>query len=266
MTPTEAAGLIAQHKPEWYAHFEQEKSAKTYYLLMSDIGHEIVDDAVEHQNIERIYKVFHTIENILEQINFKDHIDASSLIGAGMFEAMHSTAMVPRDFLNQFMGTRTLKFWQGIIEGWRGKGIRTLSMCERVITYGLSRVEIDWQQRAEKLLVDNLQDTHHPLRMHWQGGSLLQEEVISPKRSKQALRFFSPLIAEQALGYRPKIAQKITGFDTPYAVIKTTTASLYKLDIIVGNPVGEIIPQRYARTSKGACYTLNTAWEEILNV
>jgi hypothetical protein len=268
MTPTEAMELITRHKPEWYAEFERLKAEGHYYVFIAEIGHEIVDDAAEYQNLERIYKVFHTIEGILEQINFKDHIDVSSLIGAGMFEVMHDTTMVPRDFLDQFMGERTLKFWKGIIEGWYGKGIRTLSMYERIILNdSLAMLDIKWLQRGERLVVDNRKDWNHTrsLRMHWQEESLQQKEVITPERSKQLLSFFRPLIAERALGYKPNLDPQLTGFDTPYAIIKMDDSS-YKSEITIGNLVGEIIPQRYVCTSRGHCYALDTSWEKILQL
>lgn len=268
MTPTEAMEKITRHKPEWYAEFERLKAEGHYYVFIAEIGHEIVDDAAEYQNLERIYKVFHTIEGILEQINFKDHIDVSSLIGAGMFEVMHDTTMVPRDFLDQFMGERTLKFWKGIIEGWYGEGIRTLSMYERIILNdSLVMVDIKWLQRGERLVVDNRKDWNHTrsLRMHWQEGGLQQKEVITPERSKQILSFFRPLIAERALGYKPKLDPQLTGFELPYAIIKMNNSS-YKSEITIGNPVGEIIPQRYAHTSRGHCYALGTGWEKILQL
>lgn len=266
MTPTEVMEQIAQHDLHWYERFLEEKPWESYYLLIAEIGRDMTDDMVARQDLERVYKVFCCVEKMLNQLNADDHLDAISLIGAGLLESMHSKLMLPRDFLDQFMGETTLNSWRGSLEGWYG--VRSLSAYERIlVNRPLTRIEIEWCNANTRLVIDSHTNETAPQteRIYSQPTQVIHKEWLTPERSERVLNFFGVLLAEKSLGFVSEVDSRAMGFEAPYAILKINMFTEYK-EITVGNPVGEIIPQRYIVTNQDRIYTLADTWEGILQV
>jgi hypothetical protein len=224
----------------------------------------MIDDMVARQDLERVYKVFCCVEKMLNQLNADDHLDAISLIGAGLLESMHSKLMLPRDFLDQFMGETTLASWRGSLEGWYG--VRSLSAYERIlVNRAMTRIEIEWCTKGASLVVDSHKNepNRQTERIYSQPTQAIQTEWLSPERSEQVLSFFGVLLAEKSLGFVSEVDSRAMGFETPYAILKINVPTEY-IEITVGNPVDEIIPQRYVVTNQDRIYTLADTWEGIL--
>ncbi|MNJ91936.1 Ankyrin repeats (3 copies) [compost metagenome] len=133
MTNSEIIKTICAHNPAW------EKSWKTSgleYPVIAEIGTELVRNVAKEKHLGRVCAVFEDIEKMLGSLSGKKHIEGRSLIGAGMFEAMQNTALSEfkskqMDAMDDFFGPVSLKLWQDLIEGWYGKGIRSLTQLDR---------------------------------------------------------------------------------------------------------------------------------------
>lgn len=264
ITSEEVIERLARFCPEW----EEASKDELQYILIAEMGRDIIDAAANRRHLDKIYYFYRELEDILELIDPVNNNPPWSLVGAGMFEAMFSTAMYPRDFLNQFMGEITYDFWTGMIEGWYGKGIRSLSAYERVVhNQQPSTVEITWFRSEESLKLDKKGDwvDQQTTKTYTKQGQIIQEIIISREESDRHFNLFNPLMAEQALGWvnTPKpLDTSHMGFDTPYAQIDIEGGAGAD-KIIVGNPVWEIIPQYYALVDDRQVFTLGFEWEEV---
>ena len=122
--PKQALKKICEHRAHWMQAFKQPDMLP--YLLCVEIGHEIVLDIQANNNVAQLKATFATIEQILA--NTKD-IQVISLMVAGLFSAMQNKAyddLNPPDQINNFLGRVSLQHWEDYIEGWTGKGIRTI--------------------------------------------------------------------------------------------------------------------------------------------
>jgi len=115
---------ICQHKENWFLAFE--KPDMLSYLLIAEIGREIVEEVKLGNNKKQLSPIFDTIEEILKNTN---DINVTSLIVAGMFNAMQNKAydeLNPPDIVSNYLGKESLRHWEEYIEGWTGKDIRTI--------------------------------------------------------------------------------------------------------------------------------------------
>ena len=180
---------------------------------------------------------------------------------------MFSTQMYPRDFLNQFMGKVTYRFWTSMIEGWFGQGIRSLSAYERIVhNQQPSGLEITWFDSGECVRLEKTgewgqRQTHKTFLKHQQ---IVSEGIISSEESNRILGLFYPLLAEQVLGEintQKPLESSYLEFDNPYASIQLKGGAGAQ-KIVIGKPLLEVIPQRYALADDQIVYTLNNDWEQ----
>lgn len=123
--PKEALKKICQYRKPWIKAFEKQDMLP--YLLCVEIGNEIIEDIALNRNTQELKSIFTTIEEIYKST---EDIEVTSLITAGLFSAMQNKAyddLNPPDLVNNYLGPESLKHWGDYIEGWSGKGIRTIS-------------------------------------------------------------------------------------------------------------------------------------------
>lgn len=218
MTTTEVLQRIVNHLPEWQSSLEKESSMG--YLIIAEIGREMMHNLIEDKNLELVKVVFQTVEEILEENS--GNIEVTSLIGAGMFEAIqnnfYDTKARP-DLMREFLPPKSLKFWEDIIEGWTGHGIRTIE---------------DWR----RVLVNGSIDS---FKVHF----LKSQEIFEFNQDQaKSILNISPFMAEQHIGWTYHIdIQDFMGFTELYAKIyiqKTDTT-----EIIVGNTVENYSQERF---------------------
>lgn len=133
MTNSEILKTICVHNPDWEKSWH---TLGTDYPVIAEIGTEIINDVAKDRNAERTQAVFQDVETILKQAAAENNSEGRSLIGAGMFESMHSYALSqfkPKqmDAMEAYLGPLSLQLWQDLLEGWYGKGIRSLVRLDR---------------------------------------------------------------------------------------------------------------------------------------
>lgn len=137
LTSREALKLICKHKPKWLETFNENELME--YIFIAEIGREIIDNIAQRKDQNLIKEVFKTIESILSDCT----IDASTLIGAGLFEAMQSAAC---DILDQpdtkdYIFEKSQKLWHDIMGGWRDEGVITIDDIQEKLRINAYQVD-----------------------------------------------------------------------------------------------------------------------------
>lgn len=133
MTNAEIIKIICAHNPDWEKSWEK---SGLEYSVIAEIGMEIIRDVARGKKLERVQSVFEDIEKLLQNLCGNKDVEGRSLIGAGMFENMHRYALSqfkPKQMgaMDAYLGPVSMKLWEDLLEGWYGKGIRTLTQLDR---------------------------------------------------------------------------------------------------------------------------------------
>lgn len=190
------------------------------YINVANLGNEVVYFASNGRKIKEVEAFFRIVEDILLENQTKQDLEISSFIGAGLFEAMQSSAyskLKPPDLLNKFMGQHSLKLWGDIIEGWIGVGIRTIDQWKRVLVDRL----------PQKVLIEIF---HQTLRIE-----------ITPENTQKLPR----LLYERKIDRSDELSDM--GFDTPFANIIFYFGDDQKTEtLVLGNPIKANSKNHYA--------------------
>lgn len=197
------------------------------YLLIADIGSEIIGFIEENENLDLVKKVFGLIEDFL----LEDNIELSSLLIAGMFNRMQTevyTKFVNPDAIDIFFGSRTLQAWGDYIEGHMGNGFRSIESWRKILIQkggGTQKIQFQFLKPPREFTLD-------------------YESV-----SKIGLL---PLLAEKTISWKKNAGKPFMGLKTPYA--KITIESWYYPDmtynevLVIGNKAKQISGGRYIKT------------------
>ncbi len=131
MTDAQVMKRICSFSKNWEETWEKER---LNYIVIAIIGRELIEDVSKQRNLERVNDVLKEVESIL--LNAQQNI--LSLIGAGLFEAMQIEALntfttKSMDIMDNYLGPRSLIMWKDIIEGWNGKGIRSIEDSSKIM-------------------------------------------------------------------------------------------------------------------------------------
>jgi hypothetical protein len=197
------------------------------YLLISDIGSEIISFIQENENLDLIKKVFGIIEEFLQE----DNIELSSLIIAGMFNRMQNEVyrkFENPDCINVFFGKRSLQAWEDYIEGHLGYGFRSITSWRKILIQaggGTHKIRFQFFKSPRDFT--------------------LEYETVT----KIGLL---PLLAEKTISWNNTAGKPFMGLKSPYA--KITIESWYYPDMtynevmMIGNRAKEISGGRYIKT------------------
>lgn len=192
------------------------------YIRIADLGREVVYDIAKGRNLKLIKTFFVGLEEIL--VEYEGDIAVTSLIGAGLFEAMQAAiyhSALPTNLIEKHLGKKGLLFWGDIIEGWCGKGVRTVDAWKRILVSGM----------IEKVLIEL--------------ANVRFEIHLTP--SSSFMQTFPPLLFEQKM---EKITEKSLlterGIATPFGRIIFFTANKPQKEILIGNKISETETIRFA--------------------
>lgn len=208
---------------EWQKRYVENEHYGAY-VRIADLGREIVHDVSKGKNTKLIKAFFLCLEEVLVQ-NEGD-IAIYSLIGAGLFEAMQAAAyrsLQPPNLLERYMNEKSLRVWGDILEGWNGKGIRTIDAWRRILV----------SETIQKMVIE-LPDVHFELNPNTQNSNAIQG--------------LPPLLFEQKIGKITDTSlSEENGFSAPFArIILFFSHSQNKKKIIIGNKISENSQTRFA--------------------
>lgn len=192
------------------------------YVRIADLGREIVYDIAKGRNLKLIKTFFVCLEEILAE--YEGDIAVTSLIGAGLFEAMQAAAYssaLPTNLVEKHLGKKGLVFWGNIIEGWCGKGVRTIDAWRRILVSGM----------IEKVVIEL---------------TSVKFEILATS-SANGMPTLPPLLFEQKIG---EIIQKNSlvemGIISPFARILFFAANKLQKEVTIGNKTAEMEKSRFA--------------------
>jgi hypothetical protein len=123
-------------RPEWRdraAHILSDKGLPT--VDIAGLGRELFDDVRRGKRAAELKAAFSCIEMGLAQGD--DH--TRNLIVVGLFESLQNRAyadLEPPDAMDAWLGPASRDAWADLIEGWTGRGIRSIEHWRRVLVNG----------------------------------------------------------------------------------------------------------------------------------
>ena len=211
--------LLAESWPPWAAR-PRAVQGDPLYVAIAELGHAICQ-ALREGEAGDLVPFFDALERAFEG----GDAEALNLLGAGLFEAMQGDAyrlFEPADQLDDWLGPRALAAWRDLIEGWTGRGVRSITSWRRVAVNGRIK-SARREATGGAIAIWRVGRADEPgARGGWypDGGRFAAETW--PLDALEAERFFgglSPLVAERVIG-DIDAATAAMGLETPAAIVK----------------------------------------------
>lgn len=154
------------------------------YVQIASWGHDLTLAVGSGCSDPWVHEVFRVIEAAM----VSGDPETKNLVVVGMFEAMQGDAyrtFVPPDRLDEWLLPASLAAWRDLIEGWTGKGIRSIEHWKRVIVNGaVDAVRWDYtQSRWDEIRFGG--------ELHWERG----HRELSPEEIARLRAEVHPLVA-----------------------------------------------------------------------
>ncbi len=216
---------ICEHDQEWTKMYV-EKGSDLKYIDVIDFAEELMDCLIHGNKLKVIKKIFGSIEELL--IAHGEDIAITSFIIAGLFNLLQNKmyhSNESSDLVEPYLGEISKKYWGDYIEGWTGKGIRTIDLWRRVLING----------KINKLGVEFL-TTNDSFQ-------------FTEQQAKTTLGV-PPLIAETFIGWRHDVQiTDMMGFSQPYAIISFHQQQISNT-LTIGNLLKGSHNQRFVTAGK----------------
>ncbi len=133
-TSRDVMEMIATRRPRWRRELAAIHAEGLYYVSIATLGHELCAAVLGGCRKPWVTDVFAMIERGFE---FGD-TEATNLLVVGLFESMQGDAYHrgPPDLFERMLGPLSHQAWADLIEGWTGKGVRSVESWRRVIRNG----------------------------------------------------------------------------------------------------------------------------------
>lgn len=190
MTPREFMDQLCLCRTRWTARRDAIHASGVYYVDVAALGHELMRAVQSGCKHPWVFRCFDVIENGL-----CDGDDATkNLIVVGLFEAIQGDAYRhgPHDLIESKLGPRSLDAWAALIEGWTGKGIRTVEHWRRVVRNG-PVVRFRFQVGNAGMLCEIGDDNSS--KLVWWGQKGQGERKLSERELERYVQPLRPLVA-----------------------------------------------------------------------
>lgn len=135
MTEREFIDALCDVRPEWDGRRMQVHDNEIYYVDGAHLGSELAMCVFAGRDEPWMTQAFAVIERAL----VVGTEPTRNLVVVGLFEAMQARAYRaadPPDVLDAWLGPASRNAWALLIEGWTGRGVRTIEAWQRVVLNG----------------------------------------------------------------------------------------------------------------------------------
>jgi hypothetical protein len=185
--------LLCRTRRRWRRRLPEILRDELFYVSIASLGHELVQ-AVIRGDAGPARRAFGVIERCLAAGN----ADTTNLMVVGLFEAMQNDAharLEPPDALDDWLGPRSRGAWADLIEGWTGKGIRTIEQWRRVVVNGWA-TRVTWEGPDLRWTIERVGPG---ARLDLVVSGVASSRLLAAAHTEAIFARFSPLLALRIL-------------------------------------------------------------------
>ncbi len=135
LTERDLIDALCELRPEWTERRAAIHEAHIYYADGAELGRELVEAVLARRDEPWMRAAFAVLERALD-VGTKG---TANLVVVGLFEAMQNPVYeraIPSNIMDRWLGPLSQMAWEDLIEGWTGKGIKTIAAWRGVIING----------------------------------------------------------------------------------------------------------------------------------